>query len=102
MKRIFIFIIIICFFVGITGSLAKEELLRLVLDESEVLDSEEVYVPDKVIKVVNNLNFEVEEDRPIVKEGGLIKPMEFEQYVNYKFEKLEERIKKLEQKINNL
>ena len=81
---------------------AGEELLRLVLDEDEVLDSEEVYAPRKVVKVVNNLNFEVEEDRPIVSEGGLIKPMEFEQYVNYKFNKFEERIKAVEEKMNNL
>jgi len=81
---------------------AKAEMERVELKENQVPELNQLYQPRKVVKVVNNLNFEVEQDRPIVKEGGIIKPMDFEYYINYKLDQLEERLVVLEEKIHRL
>lgn len=52
------------------------------------------YNVTRVTKTVDGLKFAVQEDRPIEKVGGIYKPIDIDSYVAYKFNKLEDELKK--------
>ncbi len=50
----------------------------------------EDYQTRRVTRTVDGLNFDVEEDRPIVKQGGVYQPMDIDSYVSLKVKRLQE------------
>ena len=60
----------------------------------------------QVVKTVENLKFVVEEDRPIEKVGGVYQPLSLDNYVAYKFDRLEKKMNEtstaLEKEIKDL
>ena len=68
---------------------------RLVFSMDEYKTDEEMNRANNItqtMKNVDGLNFRVEEDRPIVKVGGLYRPMDMDSYIALKFGKLSKMI----------
>ena len=68
---------------------------RLVFSMDEYKTDEEMNRANNItqtMKNVDGLNFHVEEDRPIVKVGGLYRPMDMDSYIALKFGKLSKMI----------
>ncbi len=63
---------------------------------------EEGFEYKTLIRTVNGINFDIPEDRPIEKRGGIVAPMEVDKYVALKFSKLEERLQNMEDSIKRI
>ena len=56
----------------------------------------------KTVTTPEGLNFNVPEDMPIEKRNGVIQPIPFEEYLYFKFSKINERLDVIENKIDKL
>ncbi len=59
------------------------------------------YNTKRVVKTVEGLNFEVEEDRPIVQVGGIYRPVDIDAYVAIKFSELDQRLRQETQRLED-
>ncbi len=84
--RILIFLIIV---IGILAGRQGGVLRAQYQNEDE---ESRAYNVTHVIKTVEGLNFNVEEDRPIVKVAGIYRPIDIDEYVALKFGKLQRSI----------
>jgi hypothetical protein len=96
---IFVSILVLSLFLPVGARAARDtEAVRQDAGE-EVRDIE----TRRVIKTVDGLNFNVEEDRPIVKQDGVYQPLGIDSYVALKIERLRKemqaRITALEERI---
>ncbi len=90
--------LLICFFVCVSAYSVQE----YKTNEEQA----KAYNTTRVIKTVDGLNFEVQEDRPIEKVGGVYKPIDTDAYVALKFnemqKKIDERFSQMEERITDL
>ena len=55
-------------------------------------DEANAYNVTRSVKTVQNLNFRVEDDRPIEKVAGVYRPIDLDSYIALKFNKLEKKM----------
>ena len=56
----------------------------------------------KTVTTPEGLNFNVPEDMPIEKRNGVIQPIPFEEYLYFKFSKIQEKLTSLDEKMDKL
>ena len=98
------------FFVFVMGSLLVSNFSEAVTEEQKILTEEQnkqllEETKDYKFKTVTTeegLHFNIPEDMPIERRAGVVAPMPFDEYMYFKFKKLEERLVVIEKKIDDL
>jgi hypothetical protein len=86
-----VLLVAFCIFIPAKG------LFLFASDEEGGKDSSEI-----VLKNRDGLNFNLPEDWPIEKRGGVVAPIPVEEYLSKKFKSVEERIRFIEQQVGAL
>ena len=56
----------------------------------------------KTVTTPDGLHFNVPEDMPIQKKDGIVAPLPFDEYLYYKFRKMEEKLSEMDKKLDAL
>ena len=90
MRRLIIFCLAFALGAGVWGFTA---------DEQKSLQDENANFKYHTVATKEGLVFRVPEDMPIEKRGGILAPLPFDEYMYGKFKQMEDRLKRLEAKV---